>query len=298
MTHRFEPKKWLIDTLYYTAGSILYALGLYTFALHANFAPGGVSGLALILNHFSGWPIGLLSLALNVPIVLVCARVVGRVFILKSIWAMIVNTIFLDLVFPLFPTYTGNPLLAAMFTGVLMGAGLGIIYMRGSSTGGSDFVIMTIKKLRPHISVGKISLATDVLVILLGGVVFGNVDAVLYGIISSFAATMMMDSLLYGAGSGKLAMIVTVYGSKIAEAISVEVGRGATILEATGAFTGEGREVLLCACAKNEIYKVRTAARAIDPSAMIMITEANEVFGEGFTPPNIPGNEPPEATTQ
>lgn len=294
MKFRFNLKTFLIDTLYYTGGSILYALALYTFALQANFAPGGISGLSIIINHYTGLPIGVLALALNVPIILVCTRVVGLSFLIKSLWTMLINTFFLDVVFPLLPTYTGNSLMAAMFTGVLLGAGLAIIYMRGSSTGGSDFLIMAVKKLNPHFSVGQISLALDAAVIVFGGFVFKNVDAVLYGIIASFACTIMMDYVLYGAGSGKLAIIITNRAARMAEAISAEVGRGSTAVKAIGTYTGEEREMLYCACSKSEIYKVRTAAHAVDANALIMITEASEVFGEGFVPPAIPGNEIPK----
>ena len=293
MKIRFSWKTAGVDLLYYCAGSILYALGIYTFALHAQFAPGGISGLAILIHYFTGWKIGLLTLALNIPLIFLSAKIVGMNFLLKSITAMVVSTIFLDFVFPLFPLYTGNPLMAAMFTGVLVGAGLALIYMRGSSTGGSDFIIMAVKKVRPHFSVGQLSLAFDGIIILLGGLVFKNIDSVLYGIIASFAGTIMMDNILYGAGSGKLAIIITDHGKAIADAISVEVDRGSTLVKATGSYTGTGRDMLLCACAKSQIYKVRTAAHAIDPNSMVMITEASEVFGEGFAPPPIPGNESP-----
>lgn len=294
MPKQLDIRTFLIDTLYFIAGSILYALGLYTFALHAGFATGGISGISLILNKFFHWPLGLTSLALNVPLILISFKIVGRTFMVKSVWTMLINSFFLDVVFPHLPAYTGSPLLAAMFTGVLVGGGLALVYMRGSSTGGTDFITMTVKKLRPHIPMGRIVLATDVIIILAGGLAFGNVDAVLYGIITSFAATMVIDNLLYGAGSSKLAIIVTNRGMETAKAISDEVDRGATLLKATGAYTGKQRDLLLCACGKNEIYKVRTAARRIDGGSIVMIAEASEVFGEGFEPPKLPGNEEPQ----
>lgn len=293
MKKAISPKTFLIDTLYYLAGSVLYALGLYTFALSAQFSPGGLSGIAILIHHYTAWPIGLVTLVLNIPLVLLCLRVVGAPFILKSLWAMLLNTLFLDVVFPRLPTYHGNPLLAAMFTGVAVGAGLAIIYMRGASTGGVDFITMTVKKLRPHYSIGQIVLAIDAVIILAGGFVYQNVDAVLYGIVAAFATSITMDNLLYGAGSSKLAIIITNYGADIAAAISNEVERGATLVPATGSYTGEKRDMLLCVCSKNEIYKVRTAARAIDPGSMIVITEASEVIGEGFSLPALPGNEDP-----
>lgn len=293
MKSQWRPKSFIIDTLYFIAGSILYALALYTFAKGAEFAPGGISGLALIINHFWGWPIGIVSLVLNIPLIVLCYRVVGSRFIVRSLWTMLINTFFLDVVFPHLPTYHGNALVAAMFTGVCLGAGLALIYMRGSSTGGADFLVMAVKKLRPHFSIGQISLVSDALVILLGGIAFGNIDAVLYGIVAAFATTLTLDNVLYGAGSGKLAIIITNHGQQIADAIGAEVGRGSTLVQATGTYTGQQREMLYCACSKNEIYKVRTAAQIVDPEALLMITEASEVFGEGFVPPPLPGNEAP-----
>lgn len=298
MLKRANFRTLLVDNLYYVAGNVLYCLGIYTFARNAHFSPGGISGLALIVNHYTGWPIGLVTLALNIPLVLVAWRVVGLGFLGKTLWVMLLNTFFMDVVFPRIPSYSGNPLLAAMFTGAALGAGLALIYMRGASTGGGDFISMSVKKKRPHLSIGRITLCVDAVIILAGGFVFGNIDAVLYGMVASFATTRMMDNLLYGAGSGKLAIVITVKGQAIADAISVEVERGSTLVPATGAYTGEGREMLLCVCGKAEIYKVRTAARAIDPGSMIIVTEANEIFGEGFVPPPLPGNEEPREKRQ
>lgn len=298
MSRKIQWKALITDLLFYIAGSILFGLGVYTFALNAQFAPGGISGLAIILYHFTGFKIGAITLVLNIPLILLSAKIIGFRFIGKSIVAMLISSFFLDFIFPLFPRYSGDPFLAAMFTGLFIGAGLAIVYMRGSSTGGSDFIIMVIKKVRPHFSIGQISLAFDGIVILLGGLVFKNIDAVLYGVVASFATTLMMDYVLYGAGSGKMAIIITNYGQEIAKAISNEVDRGSTLVKAIGTYTGAQRDMLLCACSKSEIYKVRTAAHAIDPGCMIMISEASEVFGEGFVPPPIPGNEVPEDSAQ
>lgn len=290
-----KVKGYLADTVYYIVGSVFYSLGLYTFALNAHFSPGGVSGLSIIINHYTGFPIGVVALVLNIPLIIICLKIIGRSFLLKSIWVMVISTVFLDIIFPLMPTYSGNPLLAAMFTGIFLGSGMAIIYMRGASTGGIDFVIMAVKKKNPHFSIGQITLAVDALIILLGGVAFGNVDAVLYGIIASLLTTLSMDRILYGAGSGKMAIIITDHGQQVAEAISIEVDRGSTILDGKGTYTGESRDVLLCVCSKSQLYKVRMAARSVDPGSMVIVAEASEVLGEGFSPPMIPGNEDPAA---
>ena len=194
-------KTFAVDTVYDVVGSILFAIGVYTFAKSADFAPGGVSGLALICNYLWDLPIGTMTLIINIPIIIISYKVVGRKFLLKSFKTMVISTLFLDLVFPLTPLYTGNSFLAAIFSGVFMGAGLALIYMRGSSTGGTDFLIVTIKKLKPHFSMG-VTLMTDVVVIVLGGL-FGNIDAVLYGVISTYAASVIIDKIIYGAAAAK-----------------------------------------------------------------------------------------------
>lgn len=273
------------DLVYDVLGSILYAVGVYTFAKSADFAPGGVTGLALILNHLWSLPIGTTTLALNIPIIVLSYRLVGRKFLLKSFCTMVISTVFLDLIFPLTPVYTGDPLLAALFSGVFMGAGLALVYMRGSSTGGTDFLLFSIKKLRPHFSMGQVTLIIDLSVILLGGAFFRNIDAMLYGAICTYAQSLIIDKVMYGAGSGKLAIIITADGPAAARAIDAETSRGATLIKAIGAYSGAERHLVLCACSKSEIFKVLGAVHSIDANAFVMITEASEVFGEGFTPP-------------
>ena len=247
----------------------MYAAGIDTFAGAAGFAPGGVSGLALILNHLWGLPVGIMTLVLNVPLVLISYKAVGKKFLLKTAVTMLISTFFLDLVFPFFPLYRGQRLLAAVYSGVLLGGGMVLFYLRGSSSGGIDFLTMAIKKKHPSFSLGKITLMIDLAVILLGWPVFGDVDAVLYGLISTFVSVVVIDKVLYGIGAGTLAIIITSDG-------------GVTILEATGGYTGQQKGVLLCACSKSEAYMVQEAVRKTDETAFLMFTETSEVFGEGF----------------
>lgn len=274
---------WRELWLDFLAGT-LFACGMDIFAKPAGFAPGGLSGLALIGNHLWGLPIGVTTLALNIPIILLCYKVVGRKFLLKSLRTMLFLTVMLDLVFPRMPHYTGDALLASLYAGVFVGAGLACAFLHGSSTGGSDFVTMTVKTLYPHLSVGRIVLVTDAIIIALGGLVYGSVDAMLYGAVCTFISSSVLDHLLYGAGAGKLAIIITSEGYDTAKQISASVGRGATLLGAVGAYSGEARYVVLCACGKSQIVKVRRAAYAVDPKSFVAVTEAGEVYGQGFTP--------------
>lgn len=264
-------------------GGALYGIGICTFAQNANFAPGGISGLALILNHLWRLPIGLTTLVLNIPLILFSWRIVGRRFILKSLRSMVICTLLIDVVFPHTPAYTGSPLLAALFSGITVGAGLALFYLRGSSSGGTDFLTISINKLRPHWSIGTITMSMDLAVILLGGFVFRRVDAVLYGLITTFLSSMVIDRIVYGAGSGKLVLIITAHRDAVADRIMAVSGRGSTSVAATGNYTQSARTLVMCACSRSQAHMIKQAAHEADPDAFVMFTDTSDVFGEGFT---------------
>lgn len=275
-------RKSLADIAYDIAGSILYSIGIYTFAKMANFAPGGLSGLALISNHLWGLPIGFTALILNIPLVIFSYKIVGKQFLLNTVRTMILCTVFLDVIFPYTPAYTGSPFLAALYSGIFLGAGLTLFYMRGTSSGGTDFLIMSVKALRPHLSIGFVTMFIDLMIIGLGGIVFGNVDAVLYGLTSTLATSFVIDKLMYGMGSGTLAIIITEHGAAVAEKIAAFTGRGSTSIAAMGSYTKEKKDVLLCACSSKQAYVVKRVVHEVDEKAFVMLTETSEVFGEGF----------------
>ena len=278
-------KTFMTGLAYDIAGGLLYAAGISTFAQSADFAPGGVTGVALILNHLWGLPVGLMALIMNIPLVLISFRVVGRKFLLKSLRSLIVCTIFLDVLFPLLPFYVGSRLLASLFAGVLTGAGMAVMYMHGSSTGGVDLLTMTIKTLRPFLSMGTVTMILDAIVILIGWPVFGSVDAVLYGLICTAVTSYVIDRILCGVGEGKLIMVITSQGEAIAKCIGQKHDRGCTICNAIGGYTGQDRQVLLCACSRIEAYKIRASAYEIDRGCFVMIMSAGEVYGLGFSDP-------------
>ena len=282
LNKKIDYKILMWDLLYDIAGSILYAAGIYTFAGNAGFAPGGVSGLALILNYLLGLPVGTVTLLFNIPLVVISYKAVGRTLLIKSAKTMVISSLFLDVIFPYIPMYTGSRLMAAIYSGVFMGTGMALFYIRGSSSGGIDFLALTIKKKKPHMSIGVITLLIDLVVILLGWPVFGNIDAVLYGVASTGVSAIVIDKILYGMGAGTLAIIITERGSVIAAKIGENVRRGVTTIPASGGYTGLRRDVLLCACSKAEAYLVKSAVQETDEQAFLMFTETREVFGEGF----------------
>ena len=156
--------------------------------------------------------------------------------------------------------------------------------MRNSSTGGTDFVIMTVNKLRPHISLGAVTQVIDGIIILAGAFFFKNIDAVLYGIISVLIMGIVMDRMVAGANTGKIAFIISDKTEEIAAAIGNAVDRGATFIKGEGAYTGADRKIVFCACATKELYKVKKTVEAIDQKAFLVITDSREVYGEGFNP--------------
>ncbi len=272
----------LIDTMWDVIGGFLYAVAVYGFAKSASFAPGGVSGVALILNHLTNLPIGVMTLVLNIPLIFISYKVIGKDFLIKSLRSMIVCSFFVDMVFPHLPLYSGDSLLAAIYYGIFMGAGLSLIYMRGSSTGGTDFLILSVKTKVPHLSIGLVSAVIDCTVILLGWPVYGNIDAVLYGLISTFTASIILDKFMYGVNARKLLLIITTKGEEIAELINDSTGRGSTYIKAMGTYSKEDKDIIMCACSKSQVYIVTNKIHQADHDAFIMITETSEVFGEGF----------------
>lgn len=268
-------------------GGALYAAGIFSFASAAHFAPGGIAGLSVIVNHFTGLPIGVGTLIFNIPVILFCYRTLGKWFLIKSLKTMAICTLFLDVVFPLLPVYEGDPIMAALFAGALSGTGLALIYRRGSSTGGTDFLIMSLRKKMPHLSIGTLGIITDGFVILLGGVVFGRIDAVLQGILMTAIATTLIDKITYRLTAGQIAIIVTNEGEKIAARINADIERGVTAIDALGTFTGAKKRVLMCACSRAEAHRIRKLVYGIDESALIMFCPYDAAYGLGFQPPTV-----------
>ncbi len=263
-------------------GSILIAIGVYNFAVHAEFPMTGFSGISIILYRLWSIPIGFSTILLNIPVAILCWKLLGKGFFLRSVRCTIISSVIMDYIAPLFPMYEGSRLLAALCTGVFAGLGYSLIYMQNSSTGGADFIIMAVKALRPHMGVGRISFVIDAVIIVLGTMVFQDVDGIIYGMIVSFLLATVIDKVMYGMNAGKMALIVTDDGKKICDVIEDCCQRGSTILKAQGGYQQEEREVVMCACNNKEMYLVQQAVKEADPASFMIVLESNEVHGEGF----------------
>lgn len=279
---QLKPKELAKDLAYDIVGSLLIAVGIYNFALYANLPLAGISGICLILYKITGLPIGVGTVILNIPIALLCYKLLGHHFFFRSIKSMLISSFFIDVVAPLFPVYQGDRLLAAVCSGVISALGYAIIYLRNSSTGGSDFIIMAVKALKPHLSLGNITFAIDGTIILIGGLMFSDVDGIIYGIMMSFLMSMVIDKVMYGVDRGKVALIVTEHGEEIAFEVERVTGRGATFLKAQGSFSKLDKQVVMIACDNKEMFRVQQVAKQCDPKAFTVVLESSEVLGEGF----------------
>ena len=279
---KINYQKWTRQLLTEILGSILIAAAIYNFALNANFPMTGFSGISIILYRLIRIPIGLSTILLNVPVTIICYKLLGKKFLVSSLRCMLISSIFMDYLAPLFPVYEGSRLLAALCTGVIGGVGYAIIYMQNSSTGGMDFITMSIKAINPHIPLGKIVFITDTAIVMVGGIIFRDIDGIIYGLIVSFLFSTVIDKMMYGINSGKLTLIVTDHGQKICDVIDECIQRGSTILEGQGGFHGDKKQVVMCACSSKEMYAVQNAVKEADPNSFTIILESNEVHGEGF----------------
>ena len=272
-----------MDILIDIVAGMVIAIGIYNFALYANFPVAGFSGMAIILYHLLGIPVGAGTIILNVPVAIFCYKFLGRTFFLKSVKSMVISSFLMDYVSPLLPVYEGDRLLAALCMGVLTGVGYALIFMRGSSTGGQDFISVAIRKVKPHMTLGVITFVLDMMTILLGSViVFKDVDGFIYGLIVTYLMATVMDRIMYGIDEGKMTLIVTDKGKEVAGKIDEYLDRGSTIIKGTGSYTGQEKDIVMCASNNKEMYTIKRLARQVDPKSFTIIMESNEVVGEGF----------------
>ena len=243
-------------------------------------APGGITGIATILNHLFHWPVGTVTLIMNIPLFLISYRAMGRIFAFRSLVATLFFTLFID-VLPLQPMTT-DPLLGALYGGVMLGAGLGLIMRGGATTGGSDMVARMVNKRFQFISTGSFLFAIDFAVVVSAGFLIGATEA-LYSLICIFLSARIMDTIIIGFSSNKACFIISSRWQEISDRIMRDMDRGVTQLTARGAYTGAERPTLLCVIGRSEIMALKRILREEDEKAFVIIVEAHEAIGDGFT---------------
>ena len=269
------------------AGSLVQAVALRMFLVPADLASGGISGISQLIHHFTGWPIGVMVFLGNVPLFLVGWRFLGgRRFALRTIVAVATYSLFADLLvlLPFFPKagITSDLVLNSLYGAVVSGIGYGLVYRGQGTSGGSDILARILNHWR-GIPMTQSYLMTDTLVVLAAGFVFGWPKA-LYAIITLYVSGLVVDTTMEGAGTVRTAMIVTDQCDQVSQRILTEMERGATILDATGAYTGEKRPVIYCVISRSEVQQLKTIVHEADPCAFMVIGVAHEALGEGFQP--------------
>ncbi len=279
-----KAREFLLDVLYDGAGGAVFAIGLGCFVGPAQIAPGGVSGLSIIINYLTGLPVGSLNMGINIPLLLLAWRFLGRRFTLKTLRSVFIQSVMIDLVGLWLPVYAGDRIMSALFGGVAIGVGLAPVFMRGSTTGGTDIVSRLIQLRFRHVSIGKLLFMVDTAVLLLSVAVFRNIETGLYGMITIYTSNRILDGILYGLDTGKVVLVISEKNQQIAQQVMDRLERGATFLQADGAWSGQEKKVLLCVVRAVQCYRVEEIVRAADPDAFLVVMEANQIAGEGFRP--------------
>lgn len=277
-------RTFLVDAVFFLAGSILYAASVNIFSAPNNIAPGGFTGIATMLNYLFGLPIGVTILVMNLPFFVWGAVEMGKKFLAKVIAGTVVTSVVIDLSAPFMPVYQGDMMLTCIFGGILCGAGLALIYMRGGATGGTDLIAMLLTRRIRTVSLAHLILIADMTIVLATLPVYGTIESPLYALVFIFVSTKVIDMVMYGidSGTGKMMFIISRRNEKIRDRILEEMDRGVTELKSRGGFSGVEGEVLLCAVRRNEMPKIFDIVKAEDPKAFVIVGDAHQITGEGF----------------
>lgn len=273
--------KWLRDYAGIVLGTVITALALNMFLIPNKVAAGGISGLATVLHHTFGLPVGMTMLSLDIPMFLLSVKILGARFGVNTLLGAGILAATIDLTAPYVPVLTTDLLLNSLYGGVVAGVGMGIVFKFKGTTAGTDLAAAIINKLT-GISVGQALLGVDFFVIALAGVVFGSAELSLYGLISLFVTTQIIDLVQEGASTAKAFFIMSSSPGKVADAIMAELGRGVTLLTGRGGYTQADREVVFCVVSTREVSQLKDLVYRIDRQAFVIVADAHEVLGEGF----------------
>lgn len=275
-------KKFLKDMAFYYVGSLIYAVAINTIISPNEISPGGVTGVATVLNFLLKIPVGFTVLLLNIPILFAGYKKLGGVFIIRTAIVIMMCSLNLEITAIVLPDFNMDKILAAVFGGVLIGTGLSLVFLRGATTGGIDIIAKLVNRRRPHLTVGKLILIMDGAVILFAALCYRNVETALYSVVSMFSASYLTDTVLYGADKGKIVYIVTSKPQAICRAVGDRLKRGATRLSAIGGYTGEQRNLVMCIVRRHEVSYIYEIINEFDEGAFVVISDAGEIIGEGF----------------
>lgn len=270
------------DILKTVLGAAVYAAGFQFFMYPNAVVTGGVTGVAMIINYLTALPVGVLTLAFNIPLFLFSWKKFGLRFILMSLLGTVLLSVFVDLFALLDVEVTHDALLGAVYGGLIHGIGLGLVYRAGATTGGVDIVAKFLRLKYPYINFSTFILGLDAAVILAFALIFRRYDSAMYAVICLFVSTKMIDLVLYGAVNSKVCYIITDESQRLKDAIITEIHRGVTFLHGAGGFSGRDKDVILCVIRQRQIVELRRLVEAADPAAFMIVCDSREVFGQGF----------------
>ena len=278
--------KKIFRYVFITFTAALYAVGIALFLNPNNLAPGGISGIAIILKKmFPGLPgVGMLILLINIPILAVGIKKFGIKFILSTMYSLIVSSVLIDILPIVFNVngVTDNKMLASVIGGATFGLGMGLMFRLDTTTGGWDIIVKIIKQKKPHLKTGQIYFLLDVVILAASAMAFKDVEVALYAAIDIYVSTVVMDRAIYGGDEATLVYIISEKRELIARRMMKEVNVGATMIQAKGAYSNETTEVIMCVMKKQTLVKVRNILKQTDSGAFMIVSSANEVFGQGF----------------
>lgn len=279
MQKLWQDYQWIPQTV---LGSALFAAGFAFFLEPNDLSSGGISGLALILVELLQFgSVGTVSILINLPLFILGGVKIGKRFFVGSLIGMLLSSLLIDGFTALHPPAV-EPVIAMVYGGVLCGLGVGIVFMAGTSTGGSDILVRLLKLKYRNVPIGQISLTFDALVVLLTGIVFRDMNKALYTGITVFLCGKMVDAVVYRFDYSKVALIISKEYESIAKEIGDKLDRGATFLHGEGSYSGEETKVVLAAVKKQQITELKELVMALDPNAFVIVQEAHQVLGDGF----------------
>lgn len=270
-------KKYLTILL----GALFYAAGISLFLNPNDLAPGGVTGIAILLNRFVDVETGTLILLLNIPIILLGIWKFGWKFILSTIYSLVMISLFTNLMEYIGPL-TEDRMLAAIVGAVLVGTGIGVVFKAGSTTGGIDIIIKIIKQKFPHKKTGSLFLIFDSVVIAAAGLVFGTIEASIYASIATVVSMYTMDTVLYGKDGARLIYIISDHSDELTDCLLHEAGLGVTWLYGAGTFQSKEKKIIMCVADKKKSLQVEEIVKEHDPESFMIISNATEIYGEGY----------------
>lgn len=273
----------LIKYLCVLVGSAVYAAGFEFFMYPNSIVSGGVTGIAMLINYFTALPVGVLIILLNIPLFAFAWRSFGREFMISSLVGMAVSSAFVDLFAISGTVATNDPMLASIIGGAIKGAGLGVIYYFGATTGGIDIVAKILRRSLPQINFGTLILLLDAIIIALYATILGNYESAMYSIIAMFVVSKVVDLILYGIDNSSICYIISEKSVELCSSItSGRLHRGVTILEGEGAYSHAKKHVIMCVIKRTQIAELRRIVRSVDEHAFFVVSDAKNVFGNGF----------------